>query len=147
MAFGKFGPLKQNTIDIKRMWDGILLYPDYRGVMFGMGDGHEQVLSGDQFELAYYVFRDPRYASLLKRSEKRSLIYGVPDLPEETPEIAGLSGYSDNAGIAVLRSQTKNRSQREQLQVALKYGTHGSYHGHFDRISLLSMMRYGRSFL
>lgn len=146
MAFGKFGPLKQNTIDIKRMWDGILLYPDYRGVMFGMGDGHEQVLSGDQFELAYYVFRDPRYASLLKRSEKRSLIYGVPDLPEETPEIAGLSGYSDNAGIAVLRSQTKNRSQREQLQVALKYGTHGSYHGHFDRISLLSMMRYGRSF-
>ncbi len=146
MAFGKFGPLKQNTISIKRMWDGILLYPDYRGVMFGMGDGHEQTLSGDQFELAYYVFRDPQYASIVKRSKKRSLIYGVPELPEHTPDLSTQSGYSDNAGIAVLRSQTKNRPQREQLQVALKYGTHGSFHGHFDRISLLSMMRYGRSF-
>lgn len=28
----------------------------------------------------------------------------------------------------------------------MKYGTHGGYHGHFDRISLLSLMRYGRSF-
>ena len=146
MAFGKFGPLKQNNIDIKRMWDGILLYPDYRGVMFGMGDGHEQLLSGNQFELAYYVFRDPRYASILKRSKKRSLIYGVPELPQDTPDLASLSGYSDNAGIAVLRSQTKNRPQSDQIQVALKYGTHGSYHGHFDRISLLSLMRYGRSF-
>lgn len=146
MAFGKFGPLKQNTIEIKRMWDGILLFPDYRGVMFGMGDGHEQVLSGNQFELAYYVFRDPRYASVLKRSDKRSLIYGVPELPQDTLDLAGQSGYSDNAGIAVLRSQTKHRPQREQIQVALKYGTHGSYHGHFDRISLLSLMRYGRSF-
>ncbi len=146
MAFGKFGPLKQNVIELKRMWDGILLYPDYRGVMFGMGDGHEQILSGDQFELAYYVFRDPRYAAVLKRSEKRSLIYGVPELPEDAPDMSSQSGYSDNAGIAVLRSQKKGRPQREQLQVALKYGTHGSYHGHFDRISLLSMMRYGRSF-
>ena len=146
MAFGKFGPLKQNTINIKRMWDGILPYPDYRGVMFGMGDGHEQILSGEPFELAYYVFRDSRYASVLKRMEKRSLVYGVPVFPEETSQIAGQSAYSDNAGIAVLRSQTPNRPQSEQIQVALKYGTHGSYHGHFDRISLLSMMRYGRSF-
>lgn len=146
MAFGKFGPLKKNNIDIKRMWDGILLYPDYRGVMFGMGDGHEQMLAGDQFELAYYVFRDPRYISILKRSDKRSLIYGVPELPPDTSDLAGRSGYSDNAGIAVLRSRAKGRPQREQIQVALKYGTHGSYHGHFDRISLLSLMRYGRSF-
>ena len=122
------------------------MFPDYRGVMFGMGDGHEQLLSGNQFELAYYVFRDPRYASILKRSKKRSLIYGVPELPQDTPDLASLSGYSDNAGIAVLRSQTKNRPQSDQIQVALKYGTHGSYHGHFDRISLLSLMRYGRSF-
>lgn len=146
MAFGKFGPLKTNHIELKRMWDGILIYPDYRGVMFGMGDGHEQILSGEQFELAYFVFRDPRYASVLKRSDKRSLIYGVPELPEDTPELYKKSGASDNAGVAVLRSQTKGRDQREQIQVALKYGTHGGYHGHFDRISLLSLMRYGRSF-
>jgi len=45
-----------------------------------------------------------------------------------------------------LRSQKEGREQKEQIQVAMKYGTHGSYHGHFDRASLLSLMRYGRSF-
>ncbi len=146
MSFGKFGPLRQNTIDIKRMWDGIVAYPDYRGVMFGMGDGHEQRLSGDQFELAYYAFRDPAFASIIKRSPKRSLIYGVGQLPDSVPDLASQSACSDNAGIAVLRSQTAGRPQSQQIQVAVKYGTHGSYHGHFDRISLLSLMRYGRSF-
>lgn len=147
MKFDKFGPLMHNTIDIKRMWDGILLYPDYRGVMFGMGDGHEQMVAGNQFELAYYAFRDSRYASLLKRSSKRSLIYGVPELPQDSVDLSSQSGYSDNAGIAVLRSNKENKKKpEERIQVALKYGTHGGYHGHFDRISLLSLMRYGRSF-
>lgn len=147
MAFGKFGPQHHNTINIKRMWDGILLFPDYRGVMFGMGDGHEQQLNGgDALELAYYVFRDPAYATVLRRSEKRSLLYGVPDLPEDTLRLFARSGYADNAGLAVLRSQKAGRPAREQIQVAVKYGTHGGYHGHFDRISLLSLMRYGRSF-
>lgn len=146
MAFGKFGPQRQNTVTIKSMWDGILLYPDYRGVMFGMGDGHEQIVAGDHFELAYYAFRDPRYATILKRSDKRSLIYAVPDLNADSEDLSAQSGFSDNAGIAVLRSKAHGREPGERIQVALKYGTHGGYHGHFDRISLLSLMRYGRSF-
>ena len=146
MSFGKYGPLTHNTIDFKKLWDGILIYPDYRGVMFGMGDGHEALLGGSAFELAYFVFRDPNYAAVIKQSGQRNLIYGVPELPEETPRLYTLSGHSDNAGIAMLRSQTKEREPREQIQAALKYGTHGSYHGHFDKVSLLSLMRYGRSF-
>ena len=98
------------------MWDGILLFPDYRGVMFGMGDGHEQQLNGgDALELAYYVFRDPAYATVLRRSEKRSLLYGVPDLPEDTLRLFARSGYADNAGLAVLRSQKAGRPAREQM--------------------------------
>lgn len=146
MAFGKFGPIHDNTITIKKMWDGILLYPDYRGVMFGMGDGHEQMVAGNQFELAYYAFRDPRYVSILKCSPKRSLLYGVSELPGSTLDISSASGYSDNAGLSVLRSKGKNDNPEDRIQVVLKYGTHGGYHGHFDRISLLSLMRYGRSF-
>lgn len=146
MSFGKYGPLKSGTIDIKRLWDGILVYPDYRGVMFGMGDGHEQMVGGSAFECAYHVFRDPRYASIIRQAAHRDLIYGVPELPEDTFRLYSRSGYSDNAGIVVLRSQTEGREQREQIQAAVKYGTHGSYHGHFDKMSLLSLMRYGRSF-
>ncbi len=146
MSFGKYGPLTNNTIDIKKLWDGILIYPDYRGVMFGMGDGHEALVGGNAFELAYFVFRDPNYAAVIKQSGQRNLIYGVPELPEETPRLYSLSSHSDNAGIAVLRSQAKGREPKEQIQAALKYGTHGSYHGHFDKVSLLSLMRNGRSF-
>ncbi len=146
MAFGKYGPLPKTTVTIKQLWDGIVSYPDYRGVMFGMGDGHEQVVSGGPFELAYHAFRDPAYATIVQRGGHRDLVYGVPELPAETPAVYRVSGHSDNAGVAVLRSQTAGREPREQIQVAFKYGTHGSYHGHFDRLSLLSLMRYGRSF-
>src|SRR5439155_20323211 len=77
---------------------------------------------------------------------QRSLLYGVPDLPEKTPDVSSLSAYADNAGVAMLRSQTPNRPQSGQIQAALHYGTHGWAHGHFDRTDLLSLMRYGRSF-
>lgn len=146
MAFGKFGPIKRNYLTIKDMWDAIVIYPDYRGVMFGMGDGHEHQVGSGSFELAYYAFRDPSYAAVLKQSKTRDLLYGVPELPVNTPLLYTQSTHSDNAGVTVLRSQTDGREQREQIQAAMKYGTHGSYHGHFDRLSLLSLMRYGRSF-
>ncbi len=146
MAFGKFGPVSHNDISIKRMWDGIIAYPDYRGVMFGMGDGHEHIVGGNQFELAYYVFRDPAYASIIKHTPERNLIWAVGELPADSPDMSASSASSPNAGIAVLRSQTDGRDQSQQIQAAVKYGTHGSYHGHFDQLSLLSLMRYGRSF-
>jgi hypothetical protein len=146
MAFGKFGPVTRNYVSVKDMWDAITVYPDYRGIMFGMGDGHEQKVGSGPFELAYFAFRDSNYAAVLKQADSRDLIYGIPELPAQTPKLYTLSAHADNAGVAVLRSQTEGREQREQIQAALKYGTHGSYHGHFDRASLLSLMRYGRSF-
>lgn len=143
MNFQKFGPMRNNMIDFKAMWDGILAYPDYRGIMFGMGDGHEATVSGG-LDIAYFAFRDPRYALILKRSSDRDLVYGVGELPENTPETYKESAHSDNAGIAVLRSQ--NGEMRDRIQLGFKYGTHGGYHGHFDRLSLLCLMRYGRGF-
>ncbi len=150
MSFDKSGPITSNTLDIKKLWDGIDIYPDYRGIMFGMGDGHEARVSGGPFEMAYYAFRDPAYASIIKEGiaggDSRDLLYGVPDLPVNTPTLYTLSTHSDNAGLALLRSQTAGRPQREQIQAAMTYGTHGGYHGHFDHLDMVSMMRYGRSF-
>lgn len=144
MAFGKFGPVNHLDVSIKRMWDGIVAYPDYRGVMFGMGDGHEQLVAGNQFELAYYVFRDPAFASIIKRSPERNFIWAVAELPDDVPDKSMDSATSPNSGITVLRSRTDDDSKR--IQAVVKFGTHGSYHGHFDQLSLLSLMRYGRSF-
>ncbi|HLP76607.1 MAG TPA: hypothetical protein VK327_06755, partial [Candidatus Paceibacterota bacterium] len=148
-----FGPNRKSYRDIRMMWDSLLPFLDYRSVMIGVNDSAENIIGGSRteiggvpFELAYYVYRDPAYAAVIKNGGgKRDLLYGV-ELPEETPKRYADSAYADNVGLAMLRSQTTNRQIREQIQAALHYGTHGWAHGHFDRTDLLSLMRYGRSF-
>ncbi|MGB8353073.1 MAG: hypothetical protein WCD79_04230, partial [Chthoniobacteraceae bacterium] len=149
-----FGPIRRPYRQITDLWNGLLPFLDYRGIMFGVNDSTENKVTGDRsevvgqpFEIAYYVFRDPAYAAIIKRGTgKRDLLYGVPDLPEKTPEQYRDSAYADNVGLVMLRSQTENRPIREQIQAVLHYGTHGWAHGHFDRTDLLSLIRYGRSF-
>ena len=147
MAFDKWGPSVRNYRAIKDLWDCVLGQPDYRGILYGISDGHEQPLAGGSFELAYFLYRDPAYAGVIARGgEGRDLLYGVPELPKETPTFFRDSAYADNVGLGVLRSASAGLPDRERIQAVVKYGTHGSYHGHFDRASLDSLMRYGRSF-
>lgn len=149
-----FGPNRRPFRRIRDLWNGLLPFIDYRGVMFGVNDSTENKVAGNRtevggqpFEIAYYVFRDPAYAAIIKRGGgRRDLLYGVPDLPEKTPESFRDSAYADNVGLVMLRSQAAGRPVRDQIQAAMHYGTHGWAHGHFDRASLLSLMRHGRSF-
>ncbi|MEI6865613.1 hypothetical protein [Flavicella sp.] len=146
MDFNKWGALHKSSIGIKDMWNALIPFLDYRGVMFAVNDAKEDLVIGEPYELAYYLYRDPEYAAVIQRGTKRNLLYGVPELPNVISKKTTQSAYADNMGIVQLRSQTKGREQREQIQAALHYGTHGGYHGHFDRTNFLSMMRYGRSF-
>jgi hypothetical protein len=154
-----FGPNRRPYRTITDLWNSLLPFISYRGVMFGVNDstenqvtGNRTEVSGQPFEIAYFAYRDPRYASIIKMGDPtgkgigRDLLYGVPELPEQTPENYRDSAYADNVGLAMLRSQHPNRPIREQIQAVLHYGTHGWAHGHFDRTDLLSLMRYGRSF-
>ena len=150
----KWGPITHDSIGIKRMWDVLPQMVDYRGVMFGINDSMELRVAGNRFEvnaqpleLAYYLYRDPAYATVIKTSgEARDLLYGVPELPEVTPDLSARSTYADNAGVAVLRSRATRRPARERIQAVLHYGDHGWYHGHFDITDLVHLSRYGRSF-
>jgi len=149
-----FGPNTRPYRDIKMMWDSLLPFLDYRSVMIGVNDSTENIVAVNRteigcspFELAYYVFRDPAYAAVIKNgAAKRDLLYGVPELPEQTPKRYTDSAFADNVGLVMLRSQMTNRPVSEQIQATLHYGTHGWAHGHYDRTDLLSLMRYGRSF-
>lgn len=146
MNFEKWGTVTKNSIGIKDMWDALPSFADYRGVMFGVNDAQETLISGQPYELAYYLYKDPEYAAIVRRGDKRDLLYGVPELSQTPSVLETKSAFADNMGIVMLRSQAENRPVREQLQAALHYGTFGGYHGHFDRTNLLNLSRYGRSF-
>ena len=149
-----FGPNRRPYREIRDMWNSLLPFLDSRGVMFGVNDstetrvgGNRTEVGGQPFEIAYYAFRDPAYAAVIKMGDgKRDLLYAVPDLPDKTPEYYRDNAFADNVGLVLLRSQTTNRPVRAQIQATLHYGTHGWAHGHYDRTDLLSLMRYGRSF-
>ena len=146
MSFAKWGPTRRNTRTVKQLWDAIPGIADYRSVLFGMNDGHEERIGGSRMELAYFAFRDPVYAAMIKQGDKRDLVYGVAELPDVTPTPWFDSRRAENIGFSLLRSQDPQRPPRERIQAVLKDGTQGGYHGHFDRASLVSLMRYGRSF-
>lgn len=146
MNFNKWGPVTKNSTGIKDMWDALPSFTDYRGIMFAVNDAQENLVTGQPFELAYYLYQDPEYAAIIRRSNDRDLLYGVPELPQVSSVLTGRSAFADNMGIVMLRSNKTGRPQREQIQAALHYGTHGGYHGHFDRTNLLNLSRYGRSF-
>ena len=149
-----YGPNTKPYRTIRDMWNSLLPFLDWRGVMFGVNDSTESVVAGNRtevsgqpFEIAYFAFRDPAYAAIIKMGGgKRDLLYAVPELPANTPEKFQESSFADNVGLAMLRSQTTNRPIREQIQATLHYGTHGWAHGHYDRTDLLSLFRYGRNF-
>jgi hypothetical protein len=147
MSRARWGPIHHDYINIKRMWDVLPSMVDWHGALFGLNDSAEKPIVGPQLDIAYYLYRDPAYAAVIKRGGgKRDLLYGVPDLPEKTPDRSLDSTFADNAGLAVLRSQTPDRPPRERIQAVLHYGDHGWYHGHFDQTDLVHLSRYGRSF-
>lgn len=150
-----WGPQTKNYRDISMLWDSLLPFYDYRGVLFGMNDSAESKIEGishvlydSRYDIAYYLYGKPEYAAFLKdlKPIERDLLFGIGEIPEVKNQAYKISCYADNAGVAVLRSQTEEREAREQIQVAVRYGSHGGAHGHYDRVSMLSLMRYGRSF-
>lgn len=142
----RWGPVHNNVINIKRMWDALPPMLDYRGVIFGLNDSTANNVGGAQMDIAYYLYRDLAYAAMIRLGGSRDLLYGAPDLPEGGANRTADSTCADNAGVVVLRSQTVGRPQRDRIQAVLHYGDHGWYHGHFDRTALLHLSRYGRSF-
>ncbi|WP_321003324.1 hypothetical protein [Eisenbergiella porci] len=139
--------------NIPMLWDSLVDFYDYRGVIFGLNDSSEMRIQGtsrqlgdSRYDLAYRLYGKEEYAALLQNCppEDRDLLFGVENLPEVNDKRM-VSAYSDSSGACVLRSQKDGVLPREQLQAVLKYGSHGGAHGHYDRASMTNLMRYGRS--
>lgn len=168
----KWGGNLHATLGFKDLFDASLKFLDYRGVMIGINDSDEKKITAEHwtstYDLAYRYYRDPEYLPIIARQDVADPVFGfgeIPDADAARAAVAVLDGrraddagtgidnkpaylrnaYSDNVGIAMLRSQTSDREPREQIQAVLHYGSHGGAHGHFDITDLLSVMRYGRS--
>lgn len=146
----KWGGVQKGYVCIKDLFDAVIPFLDERGVLFGINDSDEKKITGvhfgSTFDLAYTYYKDPAYIPIIRKFDMADPIFGHAHLPEYDENVLENNAYSDNIGIAMLRSRTQGRRAGEQIQAVLRYGSHGYAHGHFDRTELLSVMRYGRSF-
>lgn len=157
LSYDAWGPNNKNYRTIPMIWDSLIAYYDYRGVIFGINDSSEMKVEGisrtlydPRFDMAYYLYQKQEYAQLMRNvaCDNRDLLFGVGELPKiENEKVWNKSCYADNAGVAVLRSKKVGVEDREQIQVGVKYGSHGGAHGHYDRVSMTSLMRYGRALI
>ncbi len=87
------------------------------------------------YELAYARYREPMYATLLSRGERRSdfaLWFGVGELPKPQP-LQWRSVNYPSSGYAILA-----KGEGEQATwLCLKYGPHGGGHGHPDKLNFV----------
>ncbi|ASA21662.1 hypothetical protein [Paenibacillus donghaensis] len=146
----RWGGNRKGFVRIKDMFDATIPFLDYRGVLFGISDSEEKKLEGVHFgstyDLAYTYYKDPEYVPVIRMNHAVDPVFGHAQLPDHESSSVKSNAFSDNVGVAMLRSQAEGREQKEQIQAVLRYGSHGYAHGHFDKTGLLSVMRYGRSF-
>lgn len=115
----KWGGMEKGYICIKDLFDAVVPFLDYRGVLFGINDSDEKKIEGvhfgSTFDLAYTHYRDPAYIPIIRRFDTVDPVFGHAELGEAQPVKAGKkqpgetcgSAYADNIGIAMLRSRPK----------------------------------------
>lgn len=152
MSFARDGAVERPGRRLRDYMDMLRRMLNPWGILFSANDSNEQDFSVIM-ETAAYVYRDPGYLT----GKGGSILYGPHMLKgrhggfaqEERPwnvlQNFGPGGSILNRGngFGILR---EDWDEEEPVQAVLKFGQHGGYHGHFDRLSLLSFMKGNRTF-
>lgn len=139
MSFERALPVQRPVRKLKDFTDNLLSLLTPEGILFSANDSNEQNLV-PVMEIAYYLYRDSRYLPILKAHGHNGILYGSHMIPEEDTMSGRKSRLNTGNGYAILR-ETKNGF----IQAVMKYGQHGGYHGHYDRLSLVSLIRDGKT--
>lgn len=155
LSWDIFGPNTRNYRCIEDLWDSLVAMANYRSVVQGVNDSAEEKFMGadpvafdSRYDIAYAIYKKPEYAAIINNAGEgafRDLINGVGELPKVKIDSYRKSYHFDNGGIALLRTNTAGRSDEEQFEISLKYGSHGGAHGHYDRCALNAVSRYGKA--
>jgi len=135
MSFRRFEKFTGTTRYLKDYFDCMAEILTEHGVMLSVNDSNEQDFR-ELYKKAYYLYRDPLYREIADLSGTPELLF-VP-APERDRSVGKDSVLLEGAGLCLLRDGT--------AQAALKFGGHGGYHGHYDRLSLASFLRENQTF-
>jgi hypothetical protein len=154
LSWDIYGGTSKNYNCIQDLWDSLVSMANYRSVAQGVNDSSEEMFEGaskasydSRYDIAYALYRKPEYAKIILNAENahRDLFYGEAELPDIENDFCHKSCYFDNGGVALLRTNTDGREDKNQIEASLKYGSHGGAHGHYDRCALNAVSRDGRS--
>lgn len=140
MDFKRALPTKRSVRRLKDFTDNVLRLLTPQGILFSANDSNEKDMISIM-EMAYYLYRDKNYLSIAQLHGHGDLLYGKHMLAEEAYVPGVKSCLNTGNGFAVLRENQNGCSQ-----VVMKYGQHGGYHGHYDRLSLVSFIRENQTF-
>jgi len=101
--------------------------------------GSVNVFSQDRlYEIGHARYGDPAFASVLgqRARGREALFWGAETLPK-TPAPAQASTLLEDSGNAVLRAAGSDH------YLAFKFGPHGGWHGHYDKLTFVSFARGG----
>ena len=147
MKFDIWGPTGKNTRGLEDMFSAYVPMMDENAYVVSSNDS-DTTEPHPFYELAYRHFRKDELAWVLNHSKRdswESLIYGVSEIPKsEDPRTKSV--YVPNVGLTALRSQKVGGTVDNQIQAYTKTGTHGGWHGHFDRASLIALDRNGHKY-
>ncbi|MBJ2175937.1 heparinase II/III family protein [Aureibaculum sp. A20] len=147
MKFDNWGPTGNNTRGLEDMVTPYIPMMDENAYVVSSNDSNLKE-PNEFYELAYREYKIDDLAWVINKTKRESwvsLMYGIPELPQvKDPRTE--SSFLPNVGLVALRSQPKTKTPKDQIQAYLKYGTHGGWHGHFDRASLIALDRNGHKY-
>ena len=155
MSFRHFEAFTTTSRCLKDFYDCTAELLTDKGIMMSINDSNEQDFT-ELYQKAYYLYGDPLYRQIAGFSfrpetllvpEHASAPGAAQSKLEKTPSdaqdttcsrLGKTSRLLPAAGFGILRDGSG--------QAVLKFGLHGGYHGHYDRLSLASFIRDGQTF-
>jgi hypothetical protein len=127
---------------LRSMFEGPLGFAMPDGSLPPFNDTGATSLQGSAryYEAAYARYQDPKLTSFLGGATRGrdALFFGAETLPSGAPPDLGSLIFPD-AGFAVLRAGTG----KDTSYLALKFGPHGGWHGHYDKLGNVFYARGG----
>jgi hypothetical protein len=117
-----------------KMYDVPLLigFPDGHLPVFNDSSGGTVTGAASFYEILFARTSKPEYGRVVSDSSRdsiHSLLQGVETLPSG-PVLPEQSTILPSTGIAMLRSK--------EVAVAIRFGIHGGWHGHFDKMGIIT---------